>query len=135
MPNPGSTPDTFGSNDRTYTNTNVNYKALYTTIAYTDPIPLPDNLAERWPNYVNNNTMRYAIYDPLDHSGYGYETPPQFPFRPLSIGMTSARAIAEPCRDPNNLATQLATILREYFGIEPKDKGRVYPKPYPDYYY
>jgi hypothetical protein len=28
----------------------------------------------------------------------------------------------------------LATILRESFGIEPKARGRVYQKPYPDYY-
>jgi hypothetical protein len=37
--------------------------------------------------------------------------------------MVTARAIAEPCADPNNLTTQLTTILRESFGIEPKGRG------------
>jgi hypothetical protein len=36
--------------------------------------------------------------------------------------------------DLNNLTNQLATILCESFSIEPKDRGRVYQKPYPDYY-
>jgi hypothetical protein len=36
--------------------------------------------------------------------------------------------------DSNNLTIQLATILRESFGIEPKGRGRIYQKPYPDYY-
>jgi hypothetical protein len=48
--------------------------------------------------------------------------------------MTSARAIAKPDVDPNNLTNQLATILHESFGIEPKGRGCVYQKPYPDYY-
>jgi hypothetical protein len=78
--------------------------------------------------------MWYATYGPLDHGGYGYETPSQFPFRPQLVEMASARATTEPCADPNNLTTQFATILRESFGIEPKGKGRVYQKPYPDYY-
>jgi hypothetical protein len=34
--------------------------------------------------------------------------------------MTPARATAEPDTDPNNLTNQLATILRESFGIELK---------------
>jgi hypothetical protein len=36
--------------------------------------------------------------------------------------------------DPNNLTNQLAIILRESFSIEPKGRGRVYQKLYPDYY-
>jgi hypothetical protein len=36
--------------------------------------------------------------------------------------------------DPNCLTNQLATILRESFGIEPKDRGHIYQKPYPNYY-
>jgi hypothetical protein len=39
-----------------------------------------------------------------------------------------------PCADPNNLTNQLATILRESFGIEPKSRGCDYQKPYPNYY-
>jgi hypothetical protein len=48
--------------------------------------------------------------------------------------MILARATAEPCVDPNNLTTQLSTILRESCDIEPKGRGRVYQKPYPNYY-
>jgi hypothetical protein len=48
--------------------------------------------------------------------------------------MTPTRAMAEPGADPNNLTNQLATILRESFGIEPKGQRHVYQKPYPDYY-
>jgi hypothetical protein len=48
--------------------------------------------------------------------------------------MTHARATAEPGTDPNNLTNQLAIILRESFGIEPKSRGRIYQKSYPDYY-
>jgi hypothetical protein len=36
--------------------------------------------------------------------------------------------------DSNNLANQLAIILWESFGIEPKGRGCVYQKSYPDYY-
>jgi hypothetical protein len=48
--------------------------------------------------------------------------------------MMSARATAEPGADPNNQINQLATILRESFGIEPKGWWCGYQKPYPDYY-
>jgi hypothetical protein len=48
--------------------------------------------------------------------------------------MMLPRATAEPGVDPNNLTNQLTTILRESFDIEPKGRGRVYQKPYPDYY-
>jgi hypothetical protein len=48
--------------------------------------------------------------------------------------MTLGRAIAEPGADPNNLTNQLATILCMSFGIEPKGRGCVYQKSYPDYY-
>jgi hypothetical protein len=40
MPNPSSTPHTSGFNGRAYPNPNDNFQALYTTIDYTDPIPL-----------------------------------------------------------------------------------------------
>jgi hypothetical protein len=71
--------------------------------------------------------------DQPEADGFGYETPPQFPFRPHPIDMTPTRAMVEPGVDPNNLTNQLATILCETFGIEPKGQGRVYQKSYPDY--
>jgi hypothetical protein len=55
-------------------------------------------------------------------------------FRPQPVEVTLALATSEPCADPNNLTTQLANILRESFGIEPKGRERVYQKPCPDYY-
>jgi hypothetical protein len=48
--------------------------------------------------------------------------------------MMPTRVTAEPGVDPNNLTNQLTTILHESFGIESKGRGRVYQKPYPDYY-
>jgi hypothetical protein len=48
--------------------------------------------------------------------------------------MTPGLATAKPGVDPNNLTNQLATILRESFGIEPKGQGCVYQKLYSDYY-
>jgi hypothetical protein len=48
--------------------------------------------------------------------------------------MTCVRATAEPSVDPNNLSNQFTAILRGSFSIEPKGRGRVYQKPYPNYY-
>jgi hypothetical protein len=48
--------------------------------------------------------------------------------------MTPARATVEPGTIPINLTNQLTTILREFFGIEPKGQGRVLQKSYPNYY-
>jgi hypothetical protein len=42
--------------------------------------------------------------------------------------------MTKPCEGTNNLTNQLVTILIESFGIEPKGRGCVYQKPYPDYY-
>jgi hypothetical protein len=78
--------------------------------------------------------MRYNTYDLSEHDGFGFETPPQFPFRSQPVEMMPAQATTESCVDPNILTTQLATVLRESFGIEPKGQERVYQKLYPDYY-
>jgi hypothetical protein len=107
---------------------------MYTTIPYINPIPLPGSSAGCWLNYTNNNTMWYTTYGPSDHGGYSYKTPLQFPFRPQTVEMMPAQATIEPCTDPNNLATQLATVLRETFDIEPMGRGHVYQKLYTDYY-
>jgi hypothetical protein len=63
---------------------------------------------------------RSNAYGHSEAGGFGYETPPQFLFRPQPIHMMPARATAEPGADPNNLTNQLATIMRESFDIEPK---------------
>jgi hypothetical protein len=86
------------------------------------------------PNHAYRNAPCFNAYSQSDVGGFGYKTPPQFPFRPQLTDMMLARATAEPSTDPNNLTNQLATILCESFDIEPKGQGRIYQKPYPNYY-
>jgi hypothetical protein len=113
-------------------NPNSNYQAPYTTVAYTNPIPLSSSSAGFLSNSAYHNATRHNTLGQPEFGGFGYEAPPQLPFRQQPIDMTPTRATIEPCADPNNLTNQLATILRESFDIEPKDRGRVYQKPYPD---
>jgi hypothetical protein len=129
MPDPGSAPYTFGYNGQTYPNPNGNYHAPYTTVAYTNHIPLPGSSLGFLPSHTYENVPRFNTYSQSKAGGFDYETPPQFPFRPQPIDMTPTRATAEPGVDPNNLTNKLATILHESFGIEPKGQGRVYQKP------
>jgi hypothetical protein len=133
MSNFSSAPYTPRGNDRTYANTNGNYQVSY-SIIYTDPIPLPGSSARFLPNHAYHNVTWYNAYGQPKNNDFGYETPPQFPFRPQPIDMTPAQATVESCADPNNLTNQLATILIVSFGIEPKGQGRVYQKSYPGYY-
>jgi hypothetical protein len=134
MSNPGSASYTFGYNCWTYPNPNGNYQASYTTVAYTDPILLHGSLLGFLPNHAYKNAPHFNAYSQAKADGFSYETPPQFPFKPQSIDKTPARATTEPSTDANNLTSQLTTILCESFGIEPKGRGHVYQKPYPDYY-
>jgi hypothetical protein len=76
----------------------------------------------------------FSAYGQPKASSFGYETPPQFPFRPQLIDMTPPRVTAKPGADPNNLTNQLAIILRESFSIEPEGQGCIYQKPYMEYY-
>ena len=48
--------------------------------------------------------------------------------------MTPNRPIANQRGGLHDLMTQLANVLREIFGLEPKDRGRAYQKPYFDYF-
>jgi hypothetical protein len=57
MPNFSSAPYTPEGNGRTYANTNGNYQTMYSTVAYTEPIPLPDTLACFLPNHAYYNVM------------------------------------------------------------------------------
>jgi hypothetical protein len=129
MPNITSAPYTPGGNGRAYAHASGNYHAPYTTIAYTNPIPLPDSSLGFLPNHAYQNLMHFNAYGQPKADGFGYEIPPQFPLRPQLIDMMSAQATTESSADPNNLINQLATILRESFGIEPKGRRRVYEKP------
>jgi hypothetical protein len=87
------------------------------------------------PNHTYHTPPRFNANGQPKASGFGYETPPQFLFRPQPVDMTPARATIEPDADHNNLTNQLTTILWESFGIESKGWERVYQKPYVDYYY
>jgi hypothetical protein len=120
MLNPGSAPYTSRYNGWAYPNPNGNYQAPYTTVAYTDPIPLHGSSLGFLPNHAYQSMPRSNAYGHSEAGGFGYETPPQFLFRPQPIHMMPARATAEPGADPNNLTNQLATIMRESFDIEPK---------------
>jgi hypothetical protein len=108
--------------------------APYTTVAYTDPIPLPGSLLGFLPNHGSQNMPQFNAYGQPKADVFGYETPPQFHFRPQSINMMPPRATVVPGMDPNNLTNQFAIISRESFFIEPRGQGRFYQKPYPDYY-
>jgi hypothetical protein len=134
MPHFSSAPYTPWGNGRTYANTSGNYQVSYSIVSYTDPIPSPSSSLGFFPNHAYHNAMWFNAYGQLEADNFGYETPPQFPFRSQPIDMTPTRATAEPCTDPNNLTNQLATILQESFNIEPKGHWRVYQKSYPDYY-
>jgi hypothetical protein len=134
IPNFTSAPHNPGGNDRAYAHASSNYQAPYTTVAYTNLITLLSSLLGFLPNHAYQNPPRFNAYGQPEVSGFGYETPSQFFFRLQSINMTLARATAEPSTDPNNLTNQLATILRNFFDIEPKGRGHVYQKSYLDYY-
>jgi hypothetical protein len=134
MPNFTSVSYTPGGNGQAYTHASDIYQAPYSAVAYIDPIPLPGSSLGFLPNHTYQNTSRFNAYDQPEADSFGNETPLQFPFSPQSIDMMSAQATAEPRADPNNLTNQLTTILRESFGIEPKDRGHVYQKSYPNYY-
>jgi hypothetical protein len=103
MPNTGSAPYTPGYNGWAYTNPNGNYQATYTTVSYTDAIPLPGSSLGFLPNHAYQDVPHFNTYNQPKIGGFGYLTPPQFPFRPQLIDMMPARASAEPGADPNNL--------------------------------
>jgi hypothetical protein len=134
MPNFTSVPYTLRGNGWAYAHASGNYQTSYTTVAYTNRIPLPGSSLGFLPNHAYQNVSRFNAYDQPKADDFGYETPPQFSFRPQPIDMPPARAMVEPDADPNNLTNQLANILRESFSIEPKDWGHVYQKLYPNYY-
>jgi hypothetical protein len=87
MPNPSSAPYTAGYNDWAYPNPNGNYQAPYTIIAYIDPIPLPGSSLGFLPNHAYQNMPCFNTYGQPNVDGFGFETPPQFPFRPQLIDM------------------------------------------------
>jgi hypothetical protein len=62
IPNPSLTPYTSGFNGRAYPNPNGNFQAPYTTIAYTDPIPLPSSSLGFLPNHAYQILLHFNAY-------------------------------------------------------------------------
>jgi hypothetical protein len=63
MPNFTSSPYTPRGNGQMYTHASGNYQALYSTVAYTDPIPLPDSSLDFLPNHAYHNAPQVNAYD------------------------------------------------------------------------
>jgi hypothetical protein len=82
IPNPSLTPYNSEFNGRAYPNPSNNFQAPYTTIAYTDVIPLPGSSLGFLPNHAYQTLPCFNTYGQPEASGFGYETPPQFPFSP-----------------------------------------------------
>jgi hypothetical protein len=76
---------------------------MYSTIAYTDPIPLLSSSLGFFANHAYQNTLQFNTCSQPEADNFGYETLPQFHFRPQPIDMTPARATTELGADPNNL--------------------------------
>jgi hypothetical protein len=119
IPNLGFASYTLWYTGRVYTNHNT-YEVTYTTVAYADPIPQPGSSVGFLLNSSYHKAMQHNTLGQPEFDGFGYETAPQFLFRPQPIDMMLARATIEPGADPNNSTNQLGMILRESFGIEPK---------------
>jgi hypothetical protein len=81
MPNFTSAPYIPEGNSRAYTHSSGNYHALYSTVAYTDSIPLPSSLLGFLPNQAYQNASCFNAYSQTKADNFGYKTPPQFPFR------------------------------------------------------
>jgi hypothetical protein len=62
MPNPSLTPYTSRFNGRAYTNSSSNFQAPYTTIAYTDPIPILGSSLGFLPNHAYQTPPRFNAY-------------------------------------------------------------------------
>jgi hypothetical protein len=76
MPNFTLAPYTPGGNDRTYAHASGNYQAPYSTVAYTDHIPLPGSSLGFLPNHTYQNVTCFNAYDKPEAGGFGYDTPP-----------------------------------------------------------
>jgi hypothetical protein len=87
--NPSSTPYTFGFNGRAYPNPSSNFQAPYTTVAYTDPISLSGSSLGFLTNHAYQTPPLFNAYGQPEADGFGYETPPQSPFRPQPVDMMS----------------------------------------------
>jgi hypothetical protein len=76
MPNFTSAPYTPAGNGRAYTHSSGNYQALYSTVAYTDLIPLLGSSLGFLPNHAYQNTSCFNAYGQPEAGGFGYKTLP-----------------------------------------------------------
>jgi hypothetical protein len=75
IPNPSSTPYTSRFNGRAHPNPSDNFQAPYTTVAYTDHIPLPGSSLGFLPNHTYQTPSYFNAYVQPKASGFGYKTP------------------------------------------------------------
>jgi hypothetical protein len=71
IPNPSSTPYIFGFNGRAYPNPCSNFQAPYTTVAYTDPIPLPGSSLGFLLNHAYQTLPCFNLYGQPEVDGLG----------------------------------------------------------------
>jgi hypothetical protein len=64
---------TPGGNGQMYLHANSGYQAPYSTIAYTDSIPLLGSSLGFLPNHVYQNAPRFNTNGQLEADGFGYE--------------------------------------------------------------
>jgi hypothetical protein len=58
-----------------HTLSNSNFQAMYTTVAYTNHIPLPGSSLGSLPNHAYQTLPRFNAYGQPEVDGFGYETP------------------------------------------------------------
>jgi hypothetical protein len=76
IPNPSSTPYTSRFNGRAHPNPSDNFQAPYTTVAYTDHIPLPGSSLGFLPNHAYQTPPQFNAYGQPEADRFGYEIPP-----------------------------------------------------------
>jgi hypothetical protein len=76
IPNPSLTPYNSGFNGRAYPNPSGNFQVSYTTIACTDPIPLPRSSLGFLPNHTYQTPPCVNAYGQPKAGGFDYETAP-----------------------------------------------------------
>jgi hypothetical protein len=86
-----------------YLRASSSYQAPYSTIAYTNLIPLPGSSLGFLLDHAYQNASCFNAYSQPKVGGFGYETPPQFPFRPQPIDVMLAGTTTEPSADLNNM--------------------------------
>jgi hypothetical protein len=76
------------------------------------------------PNAYNNATRGYP--PDTKHGQYNYIAPQPQPIRPPNPPPNQHR--------PDNMEELISGVIRVKFGIEARNRAKVYQKPYPDYY-